>query len=307
MATIIAVQSTKGGVGKTTVAFNMGTLLADLGYNTLLIDVDVQGSLSKACNVQHGGTLSSQGLVELLHEGKLTEEMISHTRFPNLDIVMSNDFSDRHENELAARIDRSARIKRALNSPIAAKYQVIILDSKGAIGALQDAASTAADIILTPISPDKISSLEYISGSKKLIENLSVCVEMGLIQMPKVYAFLNRMDRTHAAKAVAEAVIKESRLCLGQINVMQTAIPYAKAFTEAMAYDTPVHIHEFSHAGKSASAYLIMHLFVWEIFPSLKGVFSNGWGKFSNEQIENHYGEYISHDFQHVDAEGGAA
>ena len=41
------VTSTKGGVGKTTLTANLGALLADMGLLVLLIDADVQPSLSK--------------------------------------------------------------------------------------------------------------------------------------------------------------------------------------------------------------------------------------------------------------------
>ena len=41
------VTSTKGGVGKTTLSANLAALFADLGLRVLLIDADVQPSLSK--------------------------------------------------------------------------------------------------------------------------------------------------------------------------------------------------------------------------------------------------------------------
>ena len=41
------ITSTKGGVGKTTLTANLGALLADMGLRVLLIDADVQPSLSK--------------------------------------------------------------------------------------------------------------------------------------------------------------------------------------------------------------------------------------------------------------------
>jgi CO dehydrogenase nickel-insertion accessory protein CooC1 len=41
------IASTKGGVGKTTLTANLGALLADMGLRVLLIDADVQPSLSK--------------------------------------------------------------------------------------------------------------------------------------------------------------------------------------------------------------------------------------------------------------------
>ena len=43
----ISIISTKGGTGKTTLTANLGALMADCGYRILLIDADVQPSLSK--------------------------------------------------------------------------------------------------------------------------------------------------------------------------------------------------------------------------------------------------------------------
>ncbi|VVM74673.1 Iron-sulfur cluster carrier protein [Pseudomonas fluorescens] len=43
---VVSVVSTKGGVGKTTVAANLGGLLADAGLRVLLLDLDSQPTLS---------------------------------------------------------------------------------------------------------------------------------------------------------------------------------------------------------------------------------------------------------------------
>ena len=43
---IISVLNLKGGVGKTTIAANLGACLDSRGYGTLLIDLDLQGSLT---------------------------------------------------------------------------------------------------------------------------------------------------------------------------------------------------------------------------------------------------------------------
>ena len=46
MTKIACFANSKGGVGKTTSCLAVGTCLADLGYKTLLIDLDHQGNLS---------------------------------------------------------------------------------------------------------------------------------------------------------------------------------------------------------------------------------------------------------------------
>jgi cellulose biosynthesis protein BcsQ len=45
----VAVMNLKGGVGKTTLAANVGVALARKGYRVLLVDLDFQGSLTRLC------------------------------------------------------------------------------------------------------------------------------------------------------------------------------------------------------------------------------------------------------------------
>ena len=122
------VTSTKGGVGKTTLTANLGALLADMGLRVLLVDADVQPSLSKYFPL--ATPQPSAGLTEVIVRGEVTEACITATVFPNLDIVVSDDPEGHLPNWLLNRIDRGFRLRFALQAPVVADaYDCVLIDS----------------------------------------------------------------------------------------------------------------------------------------------------------------------------------
>lgn len=62
MAKVIAILNQKGGVGKTTIAANMGVSIAGTGHSVLMVDSDPQGSLRDWSEVNEGKSLTVIGL-----------------------------------------------------------------------------------------------------------------------------------------------------------------------------------------------------------------------------------------------------
>ncbi|WP_434778480.1 ParA family protein [Neisseria sp. Ec49-e6-T10] len=263
---VICLLNTKGGIGKTTLSANLGGLLADLNFRVLLIDTDPQGSLSKYYKLKHQ---ASKGLVELLLEDELTTDVFSSTVFHNLDIVLSNDSTAHTQTELSSRPDRPILLREKINHPlISEQYDVVIIDTQGAVGSLQETAAFASDLILSPIVPEMLSAREFLTGTQAMLKRLSFGRKIGL-DIPPTKALLYAMDRTKDARDIGQWLVNTFAESNAEVQLLNTIIPSAKAYKEASTKAVPVHIHEIAHSGKSESANKVMHDLVYELFPQL--------------------------------------
>lgn len=265
----LTVTSTKGGVGKTTLTANLGALFADMGLRVLLVDADVQPSLSKYFAL---ATPPKGGLAEMILRGELSRSCITSTVQPNLDIVVSDDPEGALAPWLLNRIDRGFRLRFALQNPaLSAAYDCVLVDTQGALGPLQDAAILAADTLLTPITPEMLPAREFRDGTLQLLERLAPGGALGAPLGP-VKALIYRQDRTRDARAIAsrirEGLVEEG----GRVCLLETVVPHAKAYKEAATLRIPVHRHEPWRAGVVPSASAVMHELAWELVPSLRGV-----------------------------------
>lgn len=268
---VLTFTSTKGGVGKTTLAANLSALLADFGLRILLIDADVQPSLSKYYPLSYQ---ASNGIVELLlgnHSEQLIQSTISSTIIPNLDIVQSNNITADIQTKIDARIDRVFLLKTKLSHPFFQNnYDAILIDTQGAVGALQNAAMFASNCLITPIMPEILSAREFLSGTQDALSRLQQGLVMGL-SVPQLRAVIYAQDRTKDARLVADEIRAFFNQNLdGSQQLLHTRVPKAKAYKEAATLRIPVHCHERVRTGKSESAYQVMHNLVYELFPVLK-------------------------------------
>lgn len=268
------IASTKGGVGKTTLTANLGALLADMGLRVLLVDADVQPSLSKYFPLSP--PQPAAGLTDVLVRGEVAAASITPTVFPNLHLVASDDPEGRLPNWLLGRIDRGFRLRHALRAGLVpSAYDCVLIDTPGAIGPLQDAAVMAADVLVSPITPEILSAREFRDGTMELLARLEPGSALGAPPAP-VKAVIYRQDRTADARLIVAGIAREFDRPHERVSLLKTVVPHAKAYKEAATLRVPVHQHERRREGTMPSAWSVMHCLAWELMPSLRGVLADG-------------------------------
>ncbi len=148
MSKILAFTNQKGGVGKTTSSVNVALSLAVSEVKTLIIDLDPQSNattgLSELINDSNGN------IYDIMLKGDGARDVISHTSFSHLDIIVSTNDLVGAEIELVGIMAREFQLQKAL-SKIKEKYDIIIIDCPPSLGLLTINALTASDALVIPI------------------------------------------------------------------------------------------------------------------------------------------------------------
>lgn len=261
---VVSVTSTKGGVGKTTTAANIGALFADFGMRTLLIDADPQNSLSKYYALEHR---TPHGLTSVIQRGGVvTEDCVSRTTRPNLDIIVSDAQESLLQNWLRDREDRLVIMKRAVRSPwMCVTYDVVVIDTQGAVGELQKTAAMAADIMISPINPSILSAREFATGTMAMLESLNRLADFSAeFRSGELYALIYGMDRSNDSKMIADAIRSDFRGMKG-VRVLNTTVPWSAAYRTAATAQAPVYEVDRPRKNRSQSGYEVLHQILWEL------------------------------------------
>lgn len=230
----ITVCSTKGGTGKTTIAANLGGWLKEHGLHVLFVDADVQPTLSSYFRVTER---AEHGLTQLLQSGSI-DGTVSRTDI-GVDLVVSDDPQARLQNWILHSPDGRFRIRRALRELHA--YDIVIIDTQGAVGPLQDAAILAADLILSPVKPQMLSAREFMRGTLSMIDQLGDLSHLG-IEIAPLLTVLNETDRTVDARTIGHQICDAIRADkTRRIAMAITSIPHAVAYRDAATQHQPVH------------------------------------------------------------------
>ena len=130
---VIAIANQKGGVGKTTTAVNLGACLAEIGFRTLVVDLDPQGNASTGLGINPRALEASMYDV-LLGETPM-EDCIEGSSVRNLFVAPASLDLAGAEIELVPAFSRELRLKRALDE-VSEEYDYVLIDCPPSLGLL---------------------------------------------------------------------------------------------------------------------------------------------------------------------------
>jgi chromosome partitioning protein len=225
----IAVATSKGGVGKTTTAINLGSGLAQKGKRVLIIDCDPQGSVGGHFNIASEHTLS-----DLLTEGY--RDVIIEVR-RNLDIITSGrkQLYDA-QRELTKDDFGIFKFDERISFIKEYKYDFIFCDFSPTDTLINRAALISCDSLLIPINPgiDSIMGAErYIEVAKEisLRRNKTIDIFGVLINMYERKTVISREIDRYARERWGTKVFKtriRKNVTIGEARVKnQTIFEYA--------------------------------------------------------------------------------
>ena len=238
---VLAVANQKGGVGKTTTAINLGACLADLGYRTLVVDLDPQGNASTGLGIDTRALESSMYDV-LMHDLPM-EDCIEPASVRNLFVAPSSLDLAGAEIELVPAFSREMKLKRALEG-VLDQYDFVFIDCPPSLGLLTVNGLAAAREVLVPIQCEYYA----LEGLGQLLRNVEL-VRRGLNPSLELSAIILVMY--DARTKLADQVVTEVRQHFGA-KVCRNVVPRTVRLSEAPSFGQPIIAFDPSSRGSLA-------------------------------------------------------
>lgn len=231
---VVAVYSTKGGVGKTTTAVNLAWE-ASRDLRVLVWDLDPQGAATYLFEVK----AKLKGGVDALISGKTaTGSVVRQTAFDNLDVLPADDTLRELEHVIDGAKNSTQRIAKVLDS-VTADYDVVILDCPPGASLVAENAIHVADVVVLPLVPSPLS-LRSLEQVRRIVAATA--------KKTPVLAFLSMVDRRKVAHRVAAETLSRD-----EPEVIDVLVPATVVIERMGLARAPV--ATFAPATEAAKAY----------------------------------------------------
>ena len=233
MGKIISIANQKGGVGKTTTAINLSTIIAKKGKKVLMIDADPQGNASSGVGIDRDSIELS--VYDILINEIEVDDVVKKTNIKNLSICPSNINLAGAVVELVSVMSREQRLKEKLDK-VKANYDFIIIDCPPSLGLITLNAFTASDSVLIPVQCEyyALEGLGQLLNTINLVKkhlNKNIEIEGALLTMYDI--------RTN----LSNQVVKEVKKYFND-KVYKNVIPRNVKLSEAPSYGMPISVYD---------------------------------------------------------------
>jgi chromosome partitioning protein len=243
---VIAIANQKGGVGKTTTAINLGTALAAVGEEVLILDLDPQGNASTGLGIDR--RLRRYSTYDVLMAQATLREAVMATAVPRLAIAPSTLDLSGLELEVSQARDRAVRLRHGL-APLraaasACEFSYVLIDCPPSLNLLTVNALAAADAVLVPLQCEFFA----LEGLTQLLATVA-SVKSALNPTLVIHGIVLTMH--DARNNLSNQVVADVR-ANSKENVYATIIPRNVRVSEAPSYGKPVLVYDLKCVGSEA-------------------------------------------------------
>ncbi|MGN1281469.1 MAG: ParA family protein [Succinivibrio sp.] len=253
-----AIASQKGGVGKTTTVASLAGWLVKENLRVLIIDTDPHASLTSYLGFDYNRI--DKSLYDLYTQTELTKESVmqcvTHTNFPNLDIVGSSMTLATIDRKLSGRVGVGRILTKAL-SLLEDEYDVVLIDCPPVLGALMVNALVASTAVLVPTQTEFLSlkGLEGMVRTFSIMKKADEGCNINYTVIPTMYDKRTKASRT--SLDFLNLHYKE--------NLWQGQIPVDTLFRESSQRGMPITMLDDSCRGAVAYRSLLIDLLSQEL------------------------------------------
>jgi len=234
----ISVHTTKGGVGKTTIAMNLGIRFWMFGAKVLMIDLDQQSNLSKSFGFK---SREHNVIQDILEEKSTIQSSIQEVK-KNLHIIPSSLKNALNNQYMQAYSVMPDLFLPKILKKIKNDYDIIIIDCPPALGPIIKSACLSSDTVVSVLDPDDYA-LDGVEHSQKEIEKLNKDRDINI----QFRILLNKYDARTMFSSATLSELQQNEFF--KKNLLETIIGTSQEFLKCKAQG--ISIFDSFRQGKS--------------------------------------------------------